>query len=71
MPAPIDLTGQSFGRWTVLRRAESLGGHVRWLCECSCGATRPIPSDDLRRGRTKDCGNCEAYATYLSRSTHD
>jgi hypothetical protein len=71
MPAPIDLTGQRFGRWTVLRRAESLGRHARWLCECSCGATRPIPSDDLRRGRTRDCGNCEAYATYFSRSTHD
>jgi len=64
MPAPIDLTGQRFGRWTVLHRAESRGRHARWLCRCACGATRPIPSDDLRRNRTTSCGHCEAYATY-------
>lgn len=64
MPAFIDLTGRKFGRWTVIRRADGVGHGARWLCECSCGATRPIPSDDLRRARTADCGNCEGYATY-------
>ena len=43
MGKAIDLTGQKFGRLTVLKRAEnyiSPNGEKRaqWLCKCECGS---------------------------------
>ena len=33
----IDLTGQKFGRLTVIRKAEnSSEAHIKWLCEGEC-----------------------------------
>jgi len=49
---PIDLTGQVFGRWSVVSY-ESAG---RWLCKCECGNERIIPCNQLRAGETKSCG---------------
>ncbi|WP_159076112.1 hypothetical protein [Microvirgula aerodenitrificans] len=38
MPAPIDLTGQQFGRLTALRRdGHDTSGKTLWLFSCSCG----------------------------------
>ena len=44
MGAIIDLTGQVFGRLTVIERAENLypvpgysSGKVAWRCRCECG----------------------------------
>jgi hypothetical protein len=34
----IDLTGRKLGRWTVIERAHTRLGKVRWLCRCECGA---------------------------------
>ena len=70
MPRLIDLTGQRFGRLTVIRRAEdyiSPKGHARaqWLCQCSCGNKTVVIGNDLRRQRTKSCG------CYLSESSTD
>lgn len=58
-PAPnfIDLTGQTFGRLTVLHRAE--GKHeARWVCRCSCERAREVTvlGGQLRSGKTKSCG---------------
>ncbi len=56
----IDITGGSFGKWSVLRRASVVkDGHVGWLCQCICGNERVIASNNLKRGLTKSCG-CEA-----------
>lgn len=53
----IDLTGQQFGRWTVLQRAENTAtGTARWLCRCSCGKERSVISQSLRLGRSTSCG---------------
>ncbi len=49
---PIDLTGQSFGRWSVISY-ESAG---RWLCKCECGTEKVILCGQLRAGETKSCG---------------
>ena len=32
-----DLTGQRFGRLTVLKEAGKNCGHITWLCRCDCG----------------------------------
>jgi hypothetical protein len=50
----INLTGQQFGRLTVLRR----GRHKRyWRCRCACGVIKEVRSDALRTdGGTRSCG---------------
>lgn len=55
-----DLTGQSFGKLTVMDRWQSIGKQKRkyicWLCMCSCGNTTWVPSRHLTRGHTTSCG---------------
>lgn len=53
----IDLTDQTFGRLTVLERAENgPNGQCRWLCQCECGTRKVILASELRTGGTKSCG---------------
>jgi hypothetical protein len=52
MPKTIDLSGQSFGNWTVL----SYAGSYRWLCRCACGIERAVLSKSLKNGRSTSCG---------------
>lgn len=56
----IDLTGQRFGRLTVLNRAPDFGsGRKRvtmWRCQCDCGKTIDVRAHALRNGHTRSCG---------------
>lgn len=54
----IDLTGDVYGRLTVLEDdgSRSNTGRVLWLCECSCGNQVHVYSQNLKNGRTKSCG---------------
>lgn len=52
----IDLTGQRFGRWTVLRYAGYHNGCAFWECRCECGTIRDVRAAELRYGRSKSCG---------------
>lgn len=53
----IDLTGQRFGRLTVLEiDCMPHKGHSRWICVCDCGEYVSVPSDCLRLGKSKSCG---------------
>ena len=58
----IDLTGQRFGRLTVVSRAENYvsptgkSRHLRWDCICDCGNKCTVYGDALKAGRTKSCG---------------
>lgn len=58
----IDLTGQRFGRWTVLRYAGSHNGAF-WECRCDCGKIKNVRSDRLRNGRSTSCGCFRAEVT--------
>ena len=52
-----DLTGQQFGRLTVLECIGSAKDHHRlWLCQCKCGKTTVVPSNSLKKGSTRSCG---------------
>lgn len=53
-----DLTGQRFGKLTVISRAEnSKDNHVMWICLCDCGiTTKPIRANHLKNGNTTSCG---------------
>ncbi len=52
----IDLTGQKFGRLTVIKRIENKGKYTNWLCKCDCGNQTEATSHILRKGEKKSCG---------------
>ena len=53
----IDLTGQKFGRLTVIKRGlNGKRGQTKWLCRCDCGTEKIIDGEHLKRGTTKSCG---------------
>ena len=58
MGRKIDLTGQTFGKLTVLEEApeRNKSGSVCWICKCECGNTVVVSGDNLRRNHTKSCG---------------
>lgn len=53
----IDLTGQVFGRLTVLGRGTNIGETPGWSCSCDCGNPKPIllRADQLQKGIREDC----------------
>jgi hypothetical protein len=56
-PNFLDLTGQVFGRLTVVARGEKRAhGRVYWKCECVCGGKKEVVSSCLRNGQTQSCG---------------
>ena len=54
MTQRTNLTGQRFGRLTVLTLDGGSGS--RWLCECDCGNSRTVLASSLVGGRTQSCG---------------
>lgn len=53
----IDLTGQTFGRLTVLKRnGNDRDKTALWICECVCGNFVTVRSASLRSGKTRSCG---------------
>jgi hypothetical protein len=53
----IDMTGQRFGRLTVLRKSETRSPDgALWHCECECGSVKLVPRRRLVSGNTKSCG---------------
>jgi len=57
MNKAIDLTGQRFGKLSVIQRAGSdKKGNALWLCKCDCGNTKALLGWVLRRGKAKSCG---------------
>ena len=54
----IDLTGQKYGKLTVLKKSEqrTSGGRIQWECKCECGNKILATGDHLRSGHTKSCG---------------
>ena len=53
----IDLSGQRFGSWTVIERAENgKSRKSRWSCVCDCGTTRVVDGFALRNGASQSCG---------------
>lgn len=52
----LDLTGQRFGKLTVLSPAENIGNRTAWLCRCDCGRETAVITQRLRDGRQTSCG---------------
>ena len=52
-----DLTGQHFGRWTVLGKVEhEVGKHPVWECQCECGTIKAVSHSSLLNGKSLSCG---------------
>ncbi len=52
----LDLTGQKFGKLTVLAPAENIKARTAWLCRCDCGKETVVKTCRLRNGRAVSCG---------------
>jgi hypothetical protein len=51
-PHRVDMTGQRYGRLTVIKRAAG----SRWVCRCDCGKRNVVERRDLVRNNTRSCG---------------
>jgi hypothetical protein len=71
-PKPFrDLSGQQFGRLTVLSRAEHPGKALRWLCRCECTGKEHIAIGALLvRGSARSCGCIRSELTRARMTTH-
>ena len=69
-----DLTGQQFGRWTVMsyQPKQRKDGKLRsaYLCRCSCGTESVIDTDNLKSGRTLSCGCLKVERQSERQKTH-
>lgn len=52
----LDLTGQRYGKLTVLAPAENIGVRTAWLCRCDCGKELTVTTLNLRKGSCTSCG---------------
>lgn len=67
----IDLTGQRFGRLTVVERGfPNQGGDATWSCRCDCGNVCCIRGSSLRRGHTQSCGCLRPDRTKETKTVH-
>lgn len=67
----IDLTGMTFGKWTVLRYATRAGDNhsgAMWLCRCACKNETVVRGANLRRGSSTQCRNCAWEANRFSKT---
>lgn len=56
MPNFIDITGQKFNRWTVIKHVHIYPRRTFWLCRCDCGTERAVEGKHVRYGTSKSCG---------------
>ncbi len=60
MAKKLDLIGQKFGKLTVISTAGHLIGRKKttraWLCQCECGNTTVVGTNELTGGNTTTCG---------------
>ncbi|MBD5154128.1 MAG: hypothetical protein HDT15_03365 [Oscillibacter sp.] len=62
----LDLTGQKFGKLTVLAPAENIKNRTAWLCRCECGKETVVKTYRLRNGRAVSCGCAERGVSGLN-----
>lgn len=53
-----DLSGQRFGKLTVVSFHGKTNGHRTWNCRCDCGKETVVRESNLKNGLSKSCG-CE------------
>lgn len=56
MKPVLFLTGQRFGRYTVIGEAVRRKTNRYWTCRCDCGTIREVPQSSLTSGQSTSCG---------------
>lgn len=57
MAKAFDLTNQRFGRLIALYKCDyKINNHYPWFCQCDCGNTKVVRTQDLVSGKTTSCG---------------
>ncbi len=53
-----DLTGQKFGKLTVIKFTgrDEKHGNLSWLCKCDCGNEKTVVGSNMIIGHTRSCG---------------
>ncbi|WP_311080979.1 hypothetical protein [Paenibacillus polymyxa] len=64
-----DLSGQVFGKLTVIERSQKKAKDrkVKWICKCECGEQAVVSSQHLQDGSTTSCGCNLSTATEVAR----
>lgn len=57
----IDITGNRYGKLTVINRAythttKSGNKYIKWRCICDCGNETVVSGESLKNGNTRSCG---------------
>lgn len=69
----VDLTGQKFGKLTVIERVKSPTNsdhHAYWICKCACGNYVVVIGKDLRNNHTRSCGCLRKQRVGETHRTH-
>lgn len=69
----IDLSGQKFGRLTVIKKVkpeQNSQTNAFWLCKCDCGSEVIVRSKSLRIGESTSCGCYRAEYSKNKMTTH-
>lgn len=66
----IDLTGQRFGRLTVIERTSNKGAQPYWLCLCDCGNQHSVAGGKLRSHIIRSCGCLQKELASKQMTTH-
>lgn len=64
-----DLTGKTFGKWTVLERDVGVVP-VRWICRCECGEIKSVRAKTLCNGHSTSCRHCKQNISPYYVRTH-
>lgn len=66
-----DLTGQKFGRLTVLGIDETKETRKTfWICQCDCGNLKSVRADYLQSGGVKSCGCLKRDQDKINLTSH-
>lgn len=62
----IDLTGQKFGNWTVVKIATNRKNKETWTCQCKCDnhTISNVSRERLTSGRSQSCGCMGSHKFY-------
>lgn len=66
----VDLSGQKFGRLTVLDKAPNTGGRTAWNVMCECGTSTIAQSQLLVSGKAVSCGCKRRMAAFRHGKTN-
>lgn len=65
-----DLSGQTFGFLTVIKRSGTMNRKSTWLCRCICGNEKIVRADHLKGGKIVSCGCYYSSVRPETRRTH-